>query len=347
MFGLTSASLAWILAVLAAGLLGLVLWGWPRLAGPGVARIALRLVALCLVQASVLALVLVIVNSTGGFYSSWSDLLGRYTGGGTLSTVHEGSFSGSAGITVVNSVPVSIPGKVHSEGILETVLIHGPESGLTFRGRVYLPPGYPREGRRMRYPVVVAISSPQAAPARLARLVTVAAEQMTAGRLKPLVLVTLPAGPGSDLGCLNLPGGPQAALFFSEDLPAAIGSRYAVSTGRGGWALLGDATAGYCALQLVLTNAQVFSAAAVPQGSYAAPPGPPPWGNSPQLRLQDNLAWLVQHQPVQPVSVLFTGPGRPGLTLATASRVRSRSSALMLDWLGRVLSATSVSLASR
>src|SRR5215469_8268550 len=138
-FGLTSASLVWALAVLAVALLGLVLWGWPRLAGSGTARMALRLVALCLVQASMLGLVLVVVNRTGGFYSSWADLLGRYTGGGTLSTVHEGSFSGSARIAVAGSAPVNIRGSVHPEGTLQTVLIRGQESGLAFRGHVYLP----------------------------------------------------------------------------------------------------------------------------------------------------------------------------------------------------------------
>jgi hypothetical protein len=56
--------------------------------------------------------------------------------------------------------------------------------------------------------------------------------------------------------------------------------------------------------------------AAVPPGGYTAPPGPAEFGGSPQIRAEDNLSWLLKHQPMQPISVLFTGAGagQPFLT---------------------------------
>ena len=353
--GLTSAALVWDTAVLAAALLGILLVGWPRLAGSGLPQVARRVIALCLVQVSLLVLVFVLVNRAGGFYSSWSDLLGRYSGGGTLRSLAEGTSNSAARLTVLSSAPVSIPGNVHPVGSLQAVAIAGQLSGLSFSAHVYLPPGYPHAfGRHARYPVIVAISASLAttkAEGNAMRLAVAAAEQIANGRLRPLIVVMLPAGPGADLGCLNVPGGPQAALFFGSDLPAAIASRYVAGTGRGKWGLLGEASGGYCALQLALTNAPVFSAAAVPADRYTAPPGsprPPAGGRDSPLGLQDNLAWLVRHQPMQPISVLFTGNGQarsfvsiarsPMLVTAESPVSSPPPSAFALDWLGRLLS---------
>src|SRR5271155_2611440 len=118
--GLTSTTLVWALAAVAVVLLGAVVWGWPKLARPGPRSVALRVVALCLVQASLLSLVFVLINQAGEFYSSWSDLLGRYTGGGALHALREGKADGSARLTVTASAPVSVRDSVRSGGVLQT-----------------------------------------------------------------------------------------------------------------------------------------------------------------------------------------------------------------------------------
>jgi hypothetical protein len=348
--GLTSAALVWVLTGLVVVLLGLVIWAWPRLAGRGTRQAVSRLIALCLVQASMLMLAFVVVNQAGGFYASWSDVFDRYTGGGTLRVVDEDTIGKSSQMTVTGSAPVTIH-RGAPAGTLQTVKIRGQLSGLNLTGHVYVPSGYPHtDGGTRRYPVIVAISAAQtgvATSAGSSRLASAVAKQIAAGHLRALILVMLPAGPAGDPGCLNVPGRAQAALFFGQDLPAAIGSRYLVDTARGGWALLGDSSGGYCALQLALTNASTFSAAALPAGSYTSPPGPHGWTSSPQFRLQDNLAWLVRHQATQPISVLFIGKSRvrsfltaahrPMLATDTAS-VGAWPGGRVLDWLGHRIS---------
>jgi hypothetical protein len=356
--GLTSLALVFLLAGLVTLLLIGVLWGWPKLGGSGIRPIVARLAALCALQASVLSLAFVLVNRSGGFYSSWSDMFGRYTGGGQLVTLPEAAGRPSALVSVRATVPVRVParvpGKSQPGGILESVVIRGQLSGLTATGYVYLPPGYPRSARSgAGYPVVVAVTGAprdSTSPYGAARLAAAAAAQIAGGRMQPLILVTLPAGTSTDPGCLNVPGGAQDGVFFGQDLPAAIGASYRVSAGPGGWALLGDASGGYCALQLALTNAATYSAAALPPAPYQAPPGPPAWDGSRQLRLQANLNWLLRHEPMQPVSVLFTGAGQghPLLSLVRAP-MRAESTPLaggpsplgpVLSWLGQVLKVT-------
>jgi hypothetical protein len=67
-----------------------------------------------------------------------------------------------------------------------------------------------------------------------------------------------------------------------------------------------------------MTSSQTFAAAALPPGAYSAPPGPAQDGGSPQIRTEDDLAWLLRNQPMQPISVLFTGPGSAQPYLAQA-----------------------------
>jgi hypothetical protein len=382
--GLTSIALVCVLAVVVAALLVGVLRSWPRMGRPGPRALALRIVALCALNASTLGLIFVAVNRANGFYSSWSDLLGWYRGGGTIVALKTGPAHPAALVTVHGQAPVQVAGRSAPAGDLQSVTIRGQLSGLVQTGQVYLPPGYldapgqagqadsagaadktstvsdPRRaegaGGLYSYPVLVAITGSSAngsSPYSARRLSQTIAAEISADRLPPLIAVMFAVGPGRDRGCLNLPGGPQAALFYAQDLPTAIGSAYRVQAQPGAWALVGDQAGGYCALQLALTSAGGFTAAAVPAGSYQTPPGPPgplPWGASLPLREQDDLTWLLGHQPMQRLTVLFDGRAGPGpasqiMTLARPPmRARfvglgGRASPLapVLDRIGRLL----------
>lgn len=326
--GLTSPALLAVLAVTTGVLLAAVLWWWPRLAARGIRPVLMRIGALLALQVSVLGLIFVAVNRSAEFYASWSDLFGTQSGGGAViagryDTGQNGSIQAAPPVTVAGRTAVAVPGRpTAAGGLLETVRFHGQLSGLTVPGYVYLPAGYRgTSGRRL--PVAVAISDQASRSGdeySASRLAATAARQMDTGQLPPLILVVLPAHIGQDdQGCLDVPGGPQAALFVTEDLPQAMSSAYPVlAPASRRWALIGDSSGGYCALQLAMTNSATFSAAAVPPGGYTVPPGPDASGGSPEIRTQDNLAWLLRHQPMQPISVLFTGPGRAQPYLAQA-----------------------------
>lgn len=356
--GLTSPALMVVLAVLAVATLAAILWYWPKLAGHGVVPVLLRVGALAVLQLSVLGLIFLIVNSSAEFYSSWSDLFGTQSGGGAI-VAGQARASHTAGtgrpatpVTVLASSAVPVPGRPGTAGgVLQTVRLYGQLSGLSVPGYVYLPPGYGAKGEAA-LPVAVVISGQLGNPAdpySAGMLAATAAGQIAARRLGPLIVVMLPPAVGAhDEGCLNVPGGTQAAMFFTEDLPQAIGSAYrAASPAARRWVLAGDASGGYCALQLAMTSSETYAAAAVPPGGYTAPPGPAVSGGSPQIRAQDDLSWLLGHQPMQPISVLFTGsgPGQPFLSQARPP-MRVGQSGLapgrwqlsgVLDWLGSVL----------
>jgi hypothetical protein len=168
----------------------------------------------------------------------------------------------------------------------------------------------------------------------------------------------LPAALGpTDQACLNVPGPPsegskpgggsvQGETFFAQDVPDAVQAAYRVSSQPGHWALLGDDSGGYCALQLAIDNASVFSAAVAPGDSYLIPRATAQALGTPAIRLQDNLVWQLSHQPMQPVSVLFTEPGpafaqrqaQPFFSLAQPPMQVSLTQPATGNWpLGRVL----------
>jgi len=352
--GLTSRGLVAVLAVGAAGLLAGVLWLWPKLAGRGIRIILARIAALAVLELTVLGLIFAVVNRSADFYSSWSDPFGAYTGSVAIITGHYSASQAIAPVAVTGSSAVRLPGRGKARaGTLQTVRIHGQLSGLTMHGYISLPAGYSAARRAARPLPVVAVISDQAgrraAPVSARRLSATAAVQMAAGRLGPMIVVMLPSRSGQDQGCLNVPGGAQAATFFAQDLPHAIGSVYrAASPFTRRWALLGDSSGGYCALQLALTSSGTFAAAALPPGTYSAPPGSGEFGGSPQLRRQDNLAWLLRHRPMQPISVLLYARGRaqPLLSLARPPMYATSLGpaagpwplAAALDWIGTRLS---------
>jgi enterochelin esterase-like enzyme len=221
---------------------------------------------------------------------------------------------------------------------------------------VYLPPGYGGPGETA-LPVAVVISGAlgdPVSPYGAGVLAGTAASQIAAGRLGPMIVVMLPPAVGQhDEGCLNVPGGTQAAMFFTEDLPQAIDSAYrAAPPAARRWAVAGDASGGYCALQLAMTSSETFAAAAVPPGGYTAPPGPAESGGSQQIRAQDNLSWLLTHQPMQPISVLFTGSGaaEPFLSAARPPMHAGQTGLApgkwqlsgVLDWIGATLAPQAV-----
>jgi hypothetical protein len=321
--GLTSPVLPYLLAVLSGGILAGIVVAWPRLARFGAWQVAVRMASLCLLQAFVLLLIFVIINRSGVFYSSWTELFGSARGGASVVAARGGTGSTEQPLVVTGRVDVRVRGNFAAGGTLQSVRLHGQLSGLTATGHVYLPVGYQAHSAQ-RYPTLLVISDAatgSASPYAASRLVQSAAIEIAAHRLPPLIMVMLPAtvAPG-DQACLDLPPrtGPakqaaraiQGQTFFAQDVPAVLPAYYAVSSQPSDWALLGDQSGGYCALQLTLNNSYVFSTAVAPRADYSAPPGVPGALLSSQFRQQYNLVWQLSHLPMQPVTVQFVGQGR-------------------------------------
>jgi Putative esterase len=317
--GLTSLGLIALLAVLAILLMAGAVTFWHLLARPGMSRFIGRIVLVCALDVVVLGLILAIANRSGGFYASWPELLGTEHLSGRVIALGHGpevarSLHGHDGqLTVTARLEVAVPGhpKVRG-GRLLNVTMTGPVSGITASGYLYVPDAALHQAaRRSGLPVIVVISNrigTRDAAFSARRIAGTAALEIASGRLRPALIVMLPAhiAAGAGRSCLNVPGGPQAVTFFTEDLPQLIRSGFPASTNSAQWAVAGDSTGAYCALQLALTNSAVYSVAAAPPGYYTPQGSPSDVGPSRLLRQQENLIYLLRHEPMQPVTVLLT-----------------------------------------
>jgi Putative esterase len=325
--GLTSPALSYVLAALAVGLFLSIIIDWRAMAGRDVRSVLERTMSLVALQAVVLALIFVAVNRSGEFYSSWSDLFGLDKASVAIVASAGAATSRIQPVAVTGRTPVTVPDSKTAGGVLEAVTLNGQLSGLSVDGEVFLPAGYRSGSGASHYPVLVEVSDNLMSTSShygAVRLAESAARQIASRQLEPLIIVMLPAAVSpSDQGCLDVPAQPatvsgpatpaiMAATFFTEDLPAILESKYGASTSSANWGLLGDNSGGYCALELALTHSWIYSAAVAPDGTYTQPPGPVVNAGYRQLGQQDDLQWLLRNQPMQSVSVLFTGSGTGG-----------------------------------
>ena len=120
LLGLTSAPLAWFVSGAAATAIGTTIWLWPRLARQNVGQIAARLALIVVSQLLVTSAVLLAINDSLYFFTSWYSLLG-----GRPSAQATGS-PATAGATAIS----------------HPIVITGSSIGTTFRGGWALPERY-------------------------------------------------------------------------------------------------------------------------------------------------------------------------------------------------------------
>lgn len=295
--GLTGAGFVWSSMVVALVAVAVCVRLLPRYSGLDRRQLAARTGLLVGSQAVLLLALLVLINSGMQFYSSWRDLFGM--GAGTVRV-----FDRSTGAPPL--APAAAPSRgapnhwlPAGDGRLDVLDVHGLRSGVSARVYVYVPPQYARD-RRQWYPAVLILAPPRDMIARR-RLPQLAAREIAAGRLRPMLIVIAPTGPG----CIDAPGGAQGETFFSQDLPAAIGMAYHVDDAPSSWSVAGPGTrgpAGYCAALLAMRHSDRYGSAVFTAAALTLPVGDL-YGRSRSIRDEYDPRWRIQHRPPPPISV--------------------------------------------
>lgn len=296
--------------------------GWSRVRGPRILRLAQRFLLVGATQVLVVLLLAAGANNYGYFYGSWSDLFGGSsqvavslppTHGGKAP--RQGHVGAAGAIPAVRSGPTAWSTRAQwaTRGRVDTLTVPGTRSALSAQASVYLPPEYfqPASAHRT-FPAVEVLTG---YPGVVANLVQrqhypdVLLAELNQHRAGPMVLVMLrpTVAPPRDTECTDVPGGPQALTYLSQDVPSAVESAYRVRPL--GWGAMGDSTGGYCAVKLAMARSDVFTSAVSLSGYYHtlrdATTGDL-WGGSSVVRDLNSPEWLLAHQPAPPISVLTT-----------------------------------------
>jgi len=303
----------------------LLLFLWPRLRRRVLGRLG-RLGLVVASQLSAVLLVAVLLNDYGYFYGSWGEL---FSGAAQAAAINS---SGNGGDPSVAWTPGQPPGSVTGEhplpayrnpsvwrarGRLEVMHIEGASSQLGEKAYVYLPPEYFTHPHEHLASVLVLTGYPGVGLQQTVRLKypTVLRKDVRQHVARPVILVMMrPAVTfPRDTECTDVPGGPQALTFFSQDVPEAIDAHFRTLPE---WGAAGDSTGGYCAAKLAMTNPDRFRAAVSFSGYFTTIKDNTTgdlWGGSATVRNLNDLDWRLQHQPAPDVSLLvMTSKGEGG-----------------------------------
>jgi hypothetical protein len=311
MISLTGTGLLVICGLLAAGLPVFAVVCWSRVRGPRAVRSLQRILMVAGSQLAAVLLVAVALNDYGAFYGTWSSLLRGSPG--AVQVRHASATSGAgpaAGrVQQVPDASFSTPAQWPTRGRLESLTIRGANSALSEHAQLYLPPQYFQAGfAASRFPVIEVLAGfgggagpiTATAPYPQALLSLLDGHR---GVPSALVLLRPSAGlPRLDAYCTDVPAGPQAAMFYTVDVPAQLAAGYRLRSA--GWGALGVGDGGYCAARFAMTAPQTFTAAVSVDGPTALPATDRGlWAGSSVLRAQSDLSWRLQHLPAPPVSL--------------------------------------------
>lgn len=299
---------------------------WSRLRGGSAVVVRGALLLTC--QVSAVLLVAVVANDYGYFYTSWSELSGQNPARSpTVSEalaqhrqVNRASQRVAPAMRLLGDSSWSTRSQWPTRGRVESVQLVGQRSGLGEHAYVYLPPQYFAASWRGRlFPGVEVMTG---YPGNERSLVTrmhypdQELDAIRAHRAQPMVLVMLRPSVTEprDTECTDVPGGPQAMTFFTQDVPVAV--EHALRVRPTGWGVIGDSTGGYCATKLALMRSDVFTSAVSFSGYYHALHDATTgdlWGGSPAVREQNDPLWRLGHLPEPPISLFASiAPGEGG-----------------------------------
>ncbi|MGN9836869.1 alpha/beta hydrolase [Nonomuraea sp. H19] len=296
---LTSVALMLVTAGSAVAALVAAVWLWPRLSARSVRAVFGRVGVLAFCQVLTLAALGLAVNAYFGFYGSWSDLLGTDTATVPITVA-------TSGLQVLSSR--AVPG-----GRIEQVIMPGPSTHLSEEAYVFLPSAY-LKNKTERFPAILALTGYPGDPRNLMTRLDLPgrmAHAIALRQVKPTILVMMRPSVvlPRDTECVDVPHGPQVQTYFARDVKQDMIAHYRVAGGRDSWGILGGSTGGYCALKIVMSHPDAFSAAVSLSGYFKTiidgTTGDLFQGDK-SLEQRNDLMWRLAHLPAPPVNVLVT-----------------------------------------
>jgi enterochelin esterase-like enzyme len=318
-----------VLIVATAALMGATILLWNRWPWPWAA--AMRPLCLLLLMVAGAALAGDVINRDYGFYTSFSDLLGREPARGTIITAESRSADKGIGGLGDPDRPGHTGPVRGGHGRVVRVLLHGARAGVNRAALVYLPAAYfqPAQARR-RFPVVELFHGYPGSATNWTdqlHLAQTLDAEIAAGRMPPVIaVVPTDNDPGRDSECVDAVGGQQDETYLAIDVPADIDREFRTLDTPRAWATLGYSTGGFCAVNIALHHPDRYAAAASLAGYYTAivdrSTGDLYRGHT-IMRRWNSPQWLVAHRPTSVALYLAASRGDPGTVGAVAGMHRA------------------------
>ncbi len=286
---------------------------WSRRRGGRLLTVLRRGLLILLGQLAAVAVVAVLVNDSYDFYGSWSDLVG---GSAVNPAVGRDGVLPASGVVEAAAITARFRAhRIPGGGAVLDQTIVGRRSGLRAPATIYLPPQYDSPAyARTRFPVVLVMPGYPGNP-RLwmthLHLPLILAREVVAHRAVPFVAVVVKETvvPPRDTECADVVHGPQVETFLAQDVREQVVRALRVRADRGGWALMGDSTGGFCATKLAMRHPTLFASAVSVAGYYTTVQDRTTgdlYGGNRRLRAASSPLWRLEHLRAPPVAVAVT-----------------------------------------
>ena len=313
---ITSEAFIWTMRVALLFAVVLVIWRWPKAAGPGVLAIVRRLLSLAAVSLLAVVNILAPVNAEYGWYMTVGDLMpGAGEAPGVSST---GGQSAVAATAAAMRSAATIEGSRHrpdlalsltptNVGGYQDFTVRGKSSGVTGVITVWFPPSYTTSaGAGRQYPVIEAFHGIRPAPYAFFSVMDIdqAVTDAVAAKKMREAIVVIPhwAPGGQDNECVDAPpgmrGGSKMETWLAHDVPDWVYSNLRAAPGRTSWSALGISAGGWCANMVAALHPSTF-ATAISFGGYWRPTFDPsyvPFTKGSESWQRYDLVSHVQHR---------------------------------------------------
>ncbi len=269
-------------------------------------------------QAGAVLLVLVLINNSGGFYTSWDDL----TGGGALAAGPLTQGPGVAGPAPGRQAmpdahqPRRLPGGQRfapDDRRFRKTMLTGAASGVRGAVTVYTPPEYDDPAyAKHEFPVLMLLHG---VPGTLSGWTGTGPTSMNvegvvdpliaAKKMPPTVLVVPFIGTvSSNTLCSDVPGRLHLDTWLTKDVRQMVLDNFRVSDSPDAWGAIGFSTGGFCAVKMAVQHPDLFhSAVSIAGDDFAGVPKP--FGGDVALQERNSPLPLLRKGPPPPVSLLL------------------------------------------
>ncbi len=287
-------------------------------------------------QLTAVALVAVLVNDAGNFYSSWLELLGEKH---TVRDVVARPGTEDAALRAKLD-----RARADGHGLVTRVSIHGSSPGFgTFSALVYLPMQYalPEYAHRT-FPVVELIAGSPGTPQTWTKSLDVAHildREIAAGRSSPFIAVmpSQDVAGRRDTECVDVVHGPNVERYLTVDVRRGVTRAFRASSQSREWALMGYSSGGFCATNLSMRHPDMFAAAVSIAGNMRPAHDHQTgelFGHDPLLRDQNTPIWRATALPPPNIALLLISSAKDTTTshdaAALAAAARSPLSVALL-----------------
>jgi len=266
-------------------------------------QVVFRVLAACLAFVPAMVFGIAAVNKYYDYYQTWGSLFADLSGSSSsIPQLSAASLGSGASNSLKSGIAGTDPALDAKLGLLFQTTVTGPQSHISRKVYIYLPPQYfVKAYAHYKFPAVELLHGSPGDPGtwvNVMNVIPIYTHLMSTGKAQPAVLV-MPDTDGGlqySLQCLNDPHGLQDMTYVGKEVPKWVAANLRVQRPGIMWGIAGYSAGGYCAANIGLQYATRYGYVGVLSGYFAPTPSQVPLGGKPGGKPHDVFVFAHNRQ---------------------------------------------------